>query len=153
LIFVLDNSNFPPQEYKISENPCTKISIFLSVFDVHVNKIPISGKILDVIYKPGKFFNASFNKASEFNERNTLIIEFGRKRKMAVSQIAGLIARRICCDVKKGDEVKKGGDYGIIRFGSRVDIYFDEIVTPFVDVGHKVRVGETALLKLPEDWI
>ena len=137
----------PP--YGISDAECTKISIFLNVFNVHVNRMPVNGTIADIIYHPGKFFNASFDKSSLENERNTLIIEYAN-HKMAVSQVAGLIARRIVCEVKKGDEVKRGDVFGLIRFGSRVDIYFDTIVEPLVKVGQMVDVGQTPICKIPQ---
>lgn len=135
----------PPAEITFVDNPVTKISTFLNIFDVHVNAIPVSGKVIDIQYHPGQFFNASMDKASDLNERNSIVIEYGDGRKMAVVQIAGLIARRIRCDLKIGDVVTQGQIFGIIRFGSRVDVYFDKEITPLVAVGQKSRLIETVL--------
>lgn len=135
----------PPAEIPFVDKPVTKISTFLNIFDVHVNAIPVSGKVIDIQYHPGQFFNASMDKASDLNERNSIVIEYGKGRKLAVVQIAGLIARRIRCDLKVGDEVTQGQIFGIIRFGSRVDVYFDREVLPLVAVGQKSRLIETVL--------
>ncbi|MEK7654718.1 MAG: phosphatidylserine decarboxylase [Pseudomonadota bacterium] len=135
-----------PSEIAFIDKPVTKISTFLNIFDVHVNAIPVTGKVIDIQYHPGQFFNASMDKASDLNERNSVVIEYGDGRKMAVVQIAGLIARRIRCDLKVGDTVTQGQIFGIIRFGSRVDVYFDREVTPLVVVGQKSRLIETVLL-------
>jgi phosphatidylserine decarboxylase len=135
----------PPAEIPFVQKPVTKISTFLNVFDVHVNAIPVTGKIVDIQYHPGQFFNASLDKASDLNERNSIVIEYGDGRKIAVVQIAGLIARRIRCDLKVGDQVTQGQIFGIIRFGSRVDVYFDQEITPLVTVGQKSRLIETVL--------
>lgn len=137
----------PPAEIPFVLKPVTKISTFLNIFDVHVNAIPVSGKIVDLQYHPGQFFNASMDKASDLNERNSIVIEYGDGQKIAVVQIAGLIARRICCDLKIGDQVTQGQIFGIIRFGSRVDIYFDREITPLVAGGQKSRLIETVLLQ------
>src|SRR5690606_31859934 len=125
----------PPQELGWTDKPLTKISIFLNVFDVHVNRIPVNGKIIKRHYYPGKFFNASLDKASEFNERNSIIVRTKDKKDVLFVQIAGLVARRILCDVEEGDEVQAGSRYGIIRFGSRADIYLPKGVNPQVAVG------------------
>ena len=138
-------SALPPPEIPFVKKPVTKISTFLNVFDVHVNAIPVSGKVIDIQYHPGQFFNASMDKASDLNERNSIVIEYGDGQKMAVVQIAGLIARRIRCDLKVGDEVTQGQIFGIIRFGSRVDVYFDREIMPLVAVGQKSRLIETVL--------
>jgi len=135
----------PPSEWEIGEEPRVRISVFLNVFDVHINRIPISSTIRKVIYHPGKFFNASLDKASEFNERNTLILDLENGEDMAVVQIAGLIARRIRCDVKQQDVVSTGSQYGIIRFGSRADIYLPLNMAPLVIEGQRVIGGETVL--------
>lgn len=135
----------PPAEISFVDKPVTKISTFLNIFDVHVNAIPVSGKVINIQYHPGQFFNASMDKASDLNERNSIVIEYGKGRKLAVVQIAGLIARRIRCDLKVGDEVTQGQIFGIIRFGSRVDVYFDSEVLPLAAVGQKSRLIETVL--------
>lgn len=138
-------SAMPPPEISFVDKPVTKISTFLNIFNVHVNAIPVSGKVIDIQYHPGQFFNASMDKASDLNERNSVVIEYGKGRKLAVVQIAGLIARRIRCDLKVGDEVTQGQIFGIIRFGSRVDVYFDREIAPLVSVGQKSRLIETIL--------
>lgn len=127
------------------EGPCTKISIFMSVFNVHVNRIPFSGKVTDIRYFPGKFINASFDKASEHNERNALIIETDEGIRYATVQIAGLVARRIICRINEGDQVERGQRYGVICFGSRLDVYLPENSRLNVSVGEKVQAGTTVL--------
>ncbi|MBI1954472.1 MAG: phosphatidylserine decarboxylase [Proteobacteria bacterium] len=124
-----------------------RISIFLNIFDVHVNRIPIKGKVRKIYYHQGKFFNASLDKASELNERNTLVIDL-LNQDIAVTQIAGLIARRIRCDVKENDLVETGQYFGLIRFGSRVDLYLPIGVEPLVYVGQRTIAGETVLADL-----
>lgn len=138
----------PPQELKWTKKPLTRISIFLNVFDVHVNCIPVDGVISKIHYHPGKFFNASLDKASEFNERNSLLIRTSAGQDVLVIQIAGLIARRILCEVKEGQEVKAGETFGIIRFGSRVDVYLPEGVEPQVIEGQRMIGGETIMADL-----
>lgn len=141
----------PPAEIPFVKKPVTKISTFLNLFDVHVNAIPVSGKVIDIQYHPGQFLNASRDKASDLNERNSIVIEYGSGQKLAVVQIAGLIARRIRCDLKIGDQVTQGQIFGIIRFGSRVDIYFDKEITPLVAVGQRSRMIETILTSREND--
>ncbi|MDK3160012.1 phosphatidylserine decarboxylase [Kamptonema cortianum] len=138
----------PPKELKWKKSRLTRISIFLNVFDVHVNRIPVDGIIKRVHYYPGKFFNASLDKASEFNERNSLLIETPSHQEILIIQIAGLIARRILCDVQAGDEVNSGEVFGIIRFGSRVDVYLPEGINPLVVEGQRMIAGETVLADL-----
>ncbi|MEB3701857.1 Phosphatidylserine decarboxylase proenzyme [Candidatus Bealeia paramacronuclearis] len=138
----------PPQELRWQEGELTRVSIFLNVFDVHVNRIPVSGKIIKAHYYPGKFFNASLDKASEFNERNSLVIKTEGGQEILVVQIAGLIARRILCEAKDGDDVKAGDRYGIIRFGSRTDIYLPKGVDSQVLVGQYMIGGETVIARL-----
>lgn len=140
----------PPKELKAEQAPLTRLSIFLNVFDVHVNRIPIEGVIQKIAYHAGKFFNASLDKASEFNERNSVVIKTPMGPEITVVQIAGLIARRIVCDVQKGQTVSPGETYGIIRFGSRVDIYLPDGVVPEVLEGQRMIGGETILGRLPE---
>jgi phosphatidylserine decarboxylase len=137
----------PPSELNLDET-VLKISIFLSVFDVHVNRVPVSGKILGLYYHPGKFLNASLDKASVHNERQSVVLETGNGVKIAFIQIAGLIARRIVCDLEEGMDVLAGQRYGIIRFGSRVDLYLPLDTNPLVAVGQTVIGGETILADL-----
>ncbi|WP_032113658.1 phosphatidylserine decarboxylase [Candidatus Paracaedibacter symbiosus] len=136
-----------PAEYEIGNEERTRVSIFLNVFDVHVQRIALSGKVKKIIYHPGKFLNASFDKASDENERQTVIVQNG-DIEIAFTQIAGLIARRIRCDIQVGQEVSLGQLYGLIRFGSRVDIYLPPNVNPLVFIGQKMIGGETVIADL-----
>ncbi len=120
-----------------------KISIFMNVFNVHVNRIPYAGRVEKIIYRPGKFFNADLDKASEFNEQNALVMEDESGRRFAFVQIAGLIARRIVCHARQGMGFKKGERFGMIRFGSRLDVYLPETCRLSVKVGDKVRAGNS----------
>lgn len=138
----------PPQEFGMGHTPRLRISIFLNVFDVHVNRLPIGGKIIKSIYSPGKFLNAALDKASDYNERQSLIIELADHTKVAIVQIAGLIARRILCNVKEGDTVETGAVFGLIRFGSRTDIYLPEGVHPLIIEGQRMIGGETVIADL-----
>lgn len=138
----------PPTELGLGEEVRTRISVFLNVFDVHVNRIPESGVVKKILYHPGKFFNASLDKASEHNERNVVVMETLSGHTVAFVQIAGLIARRIRCDIKEGDRVERGQLYGLIRFGSRVDIYLPVHTDPIVLKGQYVIGGETILAHL-----
>jgi phosphatidylserine decarboxylase len=137
----------PPEALDMGTDPRTRISIFLNVFDVHVNRVPASGTVRKVLYHEGQFLNASFDKASDLNERNTVVISLDDdpKKDMAFVQIAGLIARRIRCDIDEGDLVSKGHVYGLIRFGSRMDIYLPKGVHARVAVGQRTIAGETVL--------
>ena len=135
-----------PKELGLEEKKFTKISIFMNVLDCHVNRTPCDGKISEIFYKPGKFLNASLDKASEDNERNYYKITNMQGEDIIVVQIAGLIARRIVCESSKDQELKQGGSIGMIRFGSRVDIYFENY-KPLVKVGQKTIAGETLLAK------
>ena len=114
-----------PKELNLEGKKFTKISIFMNVFDCHVNRTPCSGKVTEILYKPGKFLNASLDKASEENERNFIKLQTSEGNEIVVVQIAGFIARRIFCEVKKDQEIKQGEKIGMIRFGSRVDLYFN----------------------------
>lgn len=134
----------PPPEYDLGQSPLTRVSIFLSVFDVHLNRIPLGGSVVKRLYHKGKFFNASLDKASEHNERLALTIRHD-KIKYGVVQIAGLIARRIRCDVKEGDTAATGDLYGLIRFGSRVDIWLPETARVQVLKGQRMIGGETVI--------
>ncbi|MBF0230024.1 MAG: phosphatidylserine decarboxylase family protein [Desulfamplus sp.] len=135
---------------EFTNQSCIKVSIFMNVFNVHVNRIPFNGVIEDVIYVPGKFINASFDKASEHNERNALVIRTDSGLIYGVVQIAGLIARRIVCNVKKGDIVERGSRYGMICFGSRLDLYLPLDSKISVNIGQKVQAGTTILAYLKE---
>ncbi|MBF0113139.1 MAG: phosphatidylserine decarboxylase family protein [Desulfamplus sp.] len=130
---------------EFTKKSCIKISIFMNVFNVHVNRIPFKGVIEDVIYVHGKFINASFDKASEHNERNALVIRTESGATYGVVQIAGLIARRIVCRVKRGDLMERGSRYGMICFGSRLDLYLPSESRIAVDIGQKVAAGTTIL--------
>lgn len=121
------------------------IAIFMNVFNVHVNRMPVSGKIERVRYIPGKFFNASFDKASKDNERNIVVVTGKGNQRFTMVQIAGLIARRIVCWAEPMDKLKRGERFGLIKFGSRVDLYIPDGYEPLVNVGDKVIAGETAL--------
>tara|TARA_B100001121_G_scaffold256469_1_gene234344 strand:+ start:532 stop:1179 length:648 start_codon:yes stop_codon:yes gene_type:complete len=130
----------------IENKKFNKISIFMNVFDCHVNRTPCSGLVEEILYKPGKFLNASFDKASEDNERNYYKIKDNHGNNIIVVQIAGLIARRIVCETNKNQELKQGERIGMIRFGSRADIYYENY-KPLVKVGQKAISGETLLAK------
>lgn len=123
------------------------VCIFMNVFNVHVNRMPISGKVESITYIPGKFFNASLDKSSEHNERNVVELTGKGNQRFTMVQIAGLIARRIVCFVEKGDKLKRGERFGLIKFGSRVDLYFPDGYEPAVFVGDKVAAGETILAR------
>lgn len=138
----------PPEALGMGEEPRTRISVFLNVFDVHVNRIPIKSTVEKVIYHPGRFVNASLDKASDLNERNTLVLKLENGQTMAVVQIAGLIARRIRCDVLENQQVETGELYGLIRFGSRVDIYLPLGVKPLVLQGQYMIGGESVLAEV-----
>ena len=135
----------PPPETKFKSLDYNKISIFLSIFDIHINRIPTSGKILSCDYVPGKFFNATLKKSSNENERNIISMETKYKNTLVFVQIAGLIARRIISNVKNNQEVIIGDRYGIIKFGSRVDIYIPKKIDLRVLEGQRVIGGETIL--------
>jgi len=126
-----------------------KISIFMSLFDVHVNRIPTAGKISEIAYHPGKFLAANLDKASEVNERNTVTLQTGDGRKVVFVQVAGLIARRIACWVGQGDAVRAGQRFGLIRFGSRVDLFLPGDSRVVAAPGDKVKAGQTIIGYLP----
>ena len=138
----------PPRELGLSETPMTRISVFMSVFDVHVNRAPIGGRILRAAYKAGAFLNADLDKASEDNERNGLIIETDEGARIGVVQIAGLVARRIVSFKREGERVEVGERFGLIRFGSRLDVYLPEGAVPLVAEGQRAIAGETPLADL-----
>ena len=135
-----------PKEVGLENQKFKKISIFMNVFDCHVNRIPCSGTVEEILYKPGKFLNASFDKASEDNERNYYKIKDNSGNNIIVVQIAGLIARRIVCETNNGQSLSQGERIGMIRFGSRADVYYENY-DPLVKIGQKTISGETLLAK------
>jgi phosphatidylserine decarboxylase len=135
-----------PKELGLENKKFNKISIFMNIFDCHVNRTPCDGKIEEILYKSGKFFNASLDKASEDNERNYFKIKDLHNNDIIVVQIAGLIARRIVCETNKDQELKQGDRIGMIRFGSRADVYYENY-EPLVKVGQRAISGETLLAK------
>ena len=138
----------PPAELGMEDRALTRVSVFMNVFNCHVNRAPIAGTVRAVAYRPGKFLNASLDKASEDNERNSLCIEIADGRQIAVVQIAGLVARRIVCWTVKGQGLQTGERFGLIRFGSRVDVYLPDGVAPLVVVGQSMVAGETVIADL-----
>jgi len=139
----------PPAELGLGSTPRCKVSIFLSVLDVHVNRVPCDGVVTRIAYHHGAFVSASLDKASEANERNALAIRLPNGQEIAVVQIAGLIARRILCSVREGDPVVAGDRFGIIRFGSRTDLYLPEGVSALVVEGQIMIGGETVIAEMP----
>lgn len=134
----------PPPEMGLGDRPLQRISVFMSVFDCHVNRAPLSGRIVKIVYKPGIFINADLDKASEDNERSSMVLDTPLGR-VGVVQIAGLIARRIVSFVREGETIGVGDRFGLIRFGSRVDVYLPEGVRIMVGVGARAIAGETIL--------
>jgi len=138
----------PPRELGLPEQELTRVSVFMSVFDCHVNRAPVAGTIEKIAYKPGKFLNASLDKASEDNERNSLVIRMEDGRSLTVTQIAGLVARRIVSFTQEGAVLDRGERFGLIRFGSRLDIYLPDGVDPSVKIGQIMIAGETVIADL-----
>lgn len=138
----------PPAELGLGDGEMMRISIFLNVFDVHVNRFPVDGAVVAAHYRPGKFLNASLDKASVDNERMSLAVRLPDGRDTAVVQIAGLVARRIICEAKEGTTARAGARFGLIRFGSRVDVYLPADTAPLVIVGQRAIAGETVLADL-----
>lgn len=138
----------PPAELNMGDDKVTRVSVFLSVFDVHVNRIPISGTVKVLNYHPGKFLSATLDKSSDVNERQSVLIETKDGTNIAVVQIAGLIARRIVCDLDENQQVKAGERFGIIRFGSRVDLYIPKKLVVQVLEGQYMIGGETVIARL-----
>lgn len=139
----------PPAELELGDDPMLRISVFLSVFDVHVQRSPATGQVVRAIHKDGEFLSADLDAASEVNERNSLHIHTADGHDLAVVQIAGLVARRIICQVADGDKVNAGTTYGLIRFGSRVDLYVPKGSRVLVEAGQRTIGGETVLAELP----
>lgn len=138
----------PPPELGMSDDELTRVSVFMNVFNCHVNRAPIEGEISAIAYRPGKFLNASLDKASVDNERNSVAIKMEDGRQIAVVQIAGLVARRIVCFVETGQKLRTGERFGLIRFGSRLDVYLPDGVEPLVALGQTMVAGETVLADL-----
>jgi phosphatidylserine decarboxylase len=138
----------PPAELGMGDDEMIRVSVFLNIFNVHINRMPASGKILSLQYNPGKFFNAALDKASIHNERQSVLMETKNKTKLAFVQIAGLIARRIVCDLEEEQELEAGQRYGLIRFGSRVDIYLPLKTAILVTEGQTCIGGETLIADL-----
>ena len=137
----------PPEELELGAEPLVRVSIFMNVFNCHVNRAPVGGKIVRVAYRAGKFLNAELDKASDDNERNGLVIDHNGTN-IGVVQIAGLVARRIVCFVKEGENLSVGERFGLIRFGSRLDVYFPAGTVPKVALGQTMIAGETVLADL-----
>jgi phosphatidylserine decarboxylase len=138
----------PPSELGLGSEPMTRVSVFMSVFNCHVNRIPAAGRITTVAYHHGKFLNASLDKASEQNERNGITVELSDGRQYGVVQIAGLVARRIMCWSDEGSDTQRGERFGLIRFGSRLDIYLPSGTEPTVQIGQTMIAGETIIARL-----
>jgi phosphatidylserine decarboxylase len=138
----------PPAGLGMGEQALTRVSVFMSVFNCHINRMPIGGKIEAIAYRPGKFVSASLDKASADNERNSVCIGLGDGRKLAVVQIAGLVARRIVCFTQVGQSLRTGDRFGLIRFGSRLDVYLPDGVAPMVALGQTMIGGESVIADL-----
>jgi phosphatidylserine decarboxylase len=141
----------PPAELGMDQRPLTRISIFMNVFDVHVNRAPIAGEVIALAYYPGKFVNAALDKASEHNERQSIHLRTRDGLNICLVQIAGLVARRIKCDLVAGRSVRGGERFGLIRFGSRVDVYLPDGIAALVCVGQRAVAGETVLADTRSD--
>ena len=147
-VISLIEKTMPPPELDIEKEELIRISVFMNVFNCHVNRSPIAGKVMEINYRPGKFFNASLDKASIDNERNSLVLQIPDGRQIVVVQIAGLVARRIVSFVKPKQTLRIGQRFGLIRFGSRVDIYLPTGVEPLVCIGQIMVSGETVIADL-----
>lgn len=141
----------PPGELGLPRDSRRRLSIFMNVFDIHVNRIPETGVVKGLAYRPGKFFNASFDKASEHNERMAIWLKLVGGADLIVVQIAGLVARRIFCSLTQKQRVSRGERFGLIRFGSRLDVYLPDGARVLVQQGQRVRAGETVLATLTKE--
>jgi phosphatidylserine decarboxylase len=141
----------PPPELDMGDTPRTRISVFMNVFNVHVNRVPTGGVITGLAYHPGKFLNATLDKASEHNERQSVRMTTDQGKDIAFVQIAGLVARRILCELRASQQVSAGERFGLIRFGSRVDVYLDDGMIPMVAVGQTAVAGETVIADMKSD--
>ncbi len=148
-VVIIDQAT-PPAELGLGDDTLPRICIFMNVFNVHVNRAPVDGLIERIVYMPGKFLNASFEKASTENERCSLILRTPRGHRVVCIQIAGLIARRIVCRVKEGVALTAGQRFGLIRFGSRVDVYLPRGTNPTVKIGEITQAGSTIIATLPQ---
>ena len=142
-------SAVPPAELELGDRPLTRVSVFMNVFDCHINRAPVGGNVRRIVYRAGKFLSADLDKASEDNERNALLIETASGHRVGVVQIAGLVARRIVCWTTEGTNVEAGQRIGMIRFGSRLDVYLPEGSTVAVSARQRAVSGETILALLP----
>ena len=149
-VISLITKTVPPVEMLLGNKALTRVSVFMNVFNCHVNRAPMAGEVIAITYHHGKFFNASLDKASEHNERNSLTIEAADKTRIGVTQIAGLVARRIVCFTKVGNGLSVGERFGLIRFGSRLDVFLPEGIEPAVGLGQTAVAGETVLAHLGE---
>ena len=140
----------PPPEMLLGDKSLTRVSVFMNVFNCHVNRAPMAGEVIAITYHHGKFVNASLDKASEHNERNSITIEAMDESRIGVTQIAGLVARRIVCFTKVGSSLSVGERFGLIRFGSRLDVFLPEGIEPAVGLGQTAVAGETILAHLGE---
>ena len=147
-VISLIEKTMPPPELDIKKEKLTRISVFMNVFNCHVNRSPFAGEVTEINYRPGKFFNASLDKASVDNERNSLVLQIPDGRQIIIVQIAGLVARRIVSFVKLKQTLRTGQRFGLIRFGSRVDIYLPTGVQPLVCIGQTMVSGETVIADL-----
>ncbi|MEZ0384124.1 phosphatidylserine decarboxylase [Mycobacterium sp. pW045] len=145
----LVDSATPPPELDLPDTPLPRVSIFMSVFDAHVQRAPVGGEVLDVLHRAGRFGSADRTEASEDNERNSVRIRTAEGAEVIAVQVAGLVARRILCEIRPGDHVAIGDTYGLIRFGSRLDVYLPVGTQPLVGVGQRMVAGETVLAQLP----
>lgn len=141
---ILEVKQIPAEAHPLGQSG-TKVSIFMSLFNVHVNRVPAKGMVREIQYRPGKFFAANLNKASEYNEQNRITLETPDSRKLVFVQIAGVIARRIACWIKEGDAVEAGQRFGLIRFGSRLEVFFPPDSNIVIKEGERVKAGKTAL--------
>lgn len=150
-VITLIDEAAPPPELEMGDDPRPRVAVFMNVFNVHVNRSPVDGEVSAMAYRPGKFLNASLDKASVDNERQSLRVTSKDGKDLAVVQIAGLVARRILCDVKQGQTLAAGERFGMIRFGSRVDVYLPKGVQPLVLLGQTAVAGETVLADMTSD--
>ena len=154
-VISLITKTVPPTEMLLGDKPLTRVSVFMNVFNCHVNRAPMAGEVIAITYHHGKFVNASLDKASEHNERNSITIEGADKTRIGVTQIAGLVARRIVCFIKVGNGLSMGERFGLIRFGSRLDVFLPDGIEPAVGLGQTAVAGETVLAhlgELNEEW-
>jgi len=154
-VISLITKTVPPTEMLLGDKPLTRVSVFMNVFNCHVNRAPMAGEVIAITYHHGKFVNASLDKASEHNERNSITVEGADKIRIGVTQIAGLVARRIVCFTKVGNGLSMGERFGLIRFGSRLDVFLPDGIEPAVGLGQTAVAGETVLAhlgELNEEW-